>query len=148
MKKTLIAVLMAAGMMTPAFAEGAYQVTPKSEQVLKPGPSGLYNVMPLLDHKNSQANVTVRAKSGQGEVHADWEDHIFILEGEADLVLGGTVENPKTVSPGETRGDGIKGGKRFSLHPGDYVFVPANTPHQMVVAAGKSIRYGVVKTHS
>jgi len=148
MQKALIAVLMTAGMMMPALAEGTYQVTPKSEQVLKPGPGGLYNVMPLLNHKNSQANVTVRTKTGQGEVHADWEDHIFVLEGEADLVLGGTAENPKTVSPGEIRGDGIKGGKRFSLHPGDYVFVPANTPHQMIVAAGKSIRYGVVKTHS
>jgi len=33
------------------------------------------------------------------------------------------------------------------LHPGDYVFVPVNTPHRMVLAPGKSIRYAVVKTH-
>ena len=31
--------------------------------------------------------------------------------------------------------------------PGDYVYVPVNTPHQMMVAPGKSIRYAVVKTH-
>ncbi|HVW72999.1 MAG TPA: hypothetical protein VHC39_05130 [Rhizomicrobium sp.] len=147
MKKTLVAVLMSAGMMMPALAEGTYQVTPKSGQKLTPGLGGFYESAPLLNHRNSQANVTVRAKTGQGEEHAAWEDHMFILEGEADLVLGGTIENPKTVSPGETRGDGIKGGRRFSLHPGDYVFVPANTPHQMILAPGKSIRYGVVKTH-
>jgi len=148
-RKILITVLMSAGLMAPAFAESnnAYQVTPRSEQKLKPGLGALYDSAPLLNHKNSQANVTVRAKTGQGELHADWEDHIYVLEGGADLVLGGTIENPKTVSAGETRGDGIKGGKRFSLHPGDYVFVPVNTAHQMIVAPGKSIRYGVVKTH-
>jgi mannose-6-phosphate isomerase-like protein (cupin superfamily) len=149
MRKILITVLISAGLMAPAFAEpnSAYQVMPKSEQKLTPGPGAFYNVESLLNHKNTQANVTQRVKTGQGELHADWEDHIFILEGEADLVLGGTIENPKTVSPGETRGDGVKGGKRFSLHPGDYIFVPVNTPHQMILASGKSIRYGVVKTH-
>lgn len=147
MRKALIAILMSAGMTMPALAQASYQVTPKSEQKLAPGPGAIYDVMQLLDHKNSQANVTRRTKTGQGELHAAWEDHIFILEGEANLILGGTIVNPKTVSAGETRGDGVKGGKTFSLHPGDYIFVPVNTPHQMVVAAGKSIRYGVVKTH-
>jgi quercetin dioxygenase-like cupin family protein len=149
MQKTLIAMFMGGALIVPARAQSAatYQVMPRSEQKLAPGPGALYDVAPLLNRKNSQANVTVRAKTGQGEVHAAWEDHIFVLDGEANLVLGGTVENPKTVSAGETRGDGIKGGRSFSLHPGDYVFVPANTPHQMIVAAGKSIRYGVVKTH-
>jgi quercetin dioxygenase-like cupin family protein len=149
MRKFLITILIGAGLVAPALAQSnsTYQVTPKSEQKLAPGPGAIYDVAPLLNHKNSQANVTLRAKTGQGELHADWEDHIYVLEGAANLVLGGTIENPKTVSAGETRGDGIKGGKSFSLHPGDYVFVPVNTPHQMVVAAGKSIRYGVVKTH-
>ena len=145
MKKMLIAIAVSAALTAPALAAD-YQVTPKSEQKLAPGPGNFYNVAPLLNHKNSQANVTVRDRTGQGEVHADWEDHIYVLDGGADLVLGGTVENPKTVSPGETRGDGIKGGKRYSLHPGDYIFVPVNTPHQMIVAPGKSIRYGVVKS--
>jgi quercetin dioxygenase-like cupin family protein len=147
MRKLLITVLMSAGLVAPALAQDAFVVTPKTSQKLLPGPGAIYDVMQLLDHKNSQANVTRRTKTGQGELHAAWEDHIFILEGEADLILGGTIINPKTVSAGETRGDGVKGGKTFSLHPGDYIFVPVNTPHQMVVAAGKSIRYGVVKTH-
>lgn len=134
-------------MAAPAFAEGTFQVTPKAEQKFSPGLNNMYESTSLLNHKNSQANITVRSKTGQGEEHAAWEDHMYVLDGEADLVLGGTIENPKTISPGETRGDGVKGGKRFSLHPGDYVFVPTNTPHQMIVAPGKSIRYGVVKTH-
>ena len=69
MRRILFTVLMSAGLMAPALAESnnAYQVTPRSEQKLKPGLGALYDSAPLLNHKNSQANVTVRAKTGQGQ---------------------------------------------------------------------------------
>lgn len=132
---------------TAAMAQDSYMVMPRASQQFKPGPNNLYSQHLLLNHKNAQANVTIREKSGQVEVHANWEDHIFALEGEATMVLGGTVENGKATAPGETRGDSIKGGKSFTMHPGDYFYIPINTPHQMMVAAGKHIRYAVVKTH-
>ena len=130
-----------------AQAADSYMVTPKTGQTFKPGPGDLYRQQLLLNHKNAQSNITIREKNGQAEQHADWEDHIFVLDGEANLTLGGTVEKPKTTGPGETRGESIKGGKTFALHPQDYIYVPVNTPHQMTVAPGKSIRYAVVKTH-
>jgi mannose-6-phosphate isomerase-like protein (cupin superfamily) len=130
-----------------AQGEGGYMVVPKASQKFKDGPGGLYSQDLLLNHKNAQANITTRNKSGQVEQHADWEDHMFILDGEATLVLGGTIVNGKTTGPGETRGDSSKGGKSFTVHAGDYVYVPINTPHQMQIAAGKSIKYAVVKTH-
>ncbi|HET7085261.1 MAG TPA: hypothetical protein VFI23_10860 [Rhizomicrobium sp.] len=148
MHKTLALALAATTLLAgAAFAADSYMVVPKTGQKFTPGPGNFYSVDPLLMHKNSQANVTIRDKNGQAEVHADWEDHIFFLEGEANLILGGTVENGKTTAPGETRGDAIKGGKSFAMHPGDYIYVPVNTPHQMMPVAGKTIRYGVVKTH-
>jgi quercetin dioxygenase-like cupin family protein len=130
-----------------AQTEGTYMVVPKASQVLKAGPGGFYSQDLLLSHKNAQANITTRDKSGQAELHAAWEDHIFILDGECTLVLGGTVEKPTTTGPGETRGESVKGGKSFTVHAGDYIYVPINTPHQMIVAAGKAIKYAVVKTH-
>jgi len=33
------------------------------------------------------------------------------------------------------------------VHAGDYIYVPVNTPHQMILAAGKSVKYAVVKNH-
>jgi len=132
---------------TAAMAADSYMVVPKAEQKFKAGPGNLYSQDLLLNHKNAQANITTREKSGQVEVHADWEDHIFVLDGECTMVLGGTAENGKSTGPGETRGDSIKGGKNFPLHAGDYVYIPVNTPHQMILAAGKSIKYAVVKTH-
>ncbi len=148
MRRILASILIGGAIIaTAAMAADDYVVVPKSSQKFKPGPGNLYSQQLLLNHKNSQANITIRDKNGQAEVHAGWEDHIFILDGEANLVLGGTVEKPMTTGPGETRGESIKGGKTFTLHAEDYIYVPINTPHQMLVAAGKTVRYAVVKTH-
>ena len=149
MRKILITVLASACMMAPAIAapNGEYQFTPKSEQKLTREPGGLYSTSQLAQHSNAMASITMRDKSGQAEVHRDWEDHIFIQEGEAKLTLGGTVQDGHETAKGEIRGSGITGGKTVMVHPGDYVFVPVNTPHRMELAPGKSIRYAVVKTH-
>jgi mannose-6-phosphate isomerase-like protein (cupin superfamily) len=145
----LITVLFGAGMMVPAMAapSSEYQYTPKSEQKLTPAAGGLYSTSLLAQHSNASAMITMREKSGEAENHLDWEDHIFIQEGEANLTLGGTIQNPRTTAKGEIRGSGITGGKTVMVHAGDYVFVPVNTPHRVVLAPGKSIRYAVVKTH-
>jgi uncharacterized RmlC-like cupin family protein len=132
---------------TAAMGQDSYMVVSKASQKFKDGPGGLYSQDLLLNHKNAQSNITTRNKNGQVEQHADWEDHIFVLDGEASLVLGGTMENGKSTGPGETRGETVKGGKTFTVHAGDYVYVPVNTPHQMLISAGKTIKYAVVKTH-
>jgi quercetin dioxygenase-like cupin family protein len=150
MRKIFMVVLIGGTVLaTAAMAqgEGSYMVVPKADQKFKPGPGALYSQDLLLSRKNAQANITTRDKSGLAEHHAAWEDHIFILEGEVTLVLGGTVEKPNNTGPGETRGPGIKGGKNFTVHAGDYIYVPINTPHQMLLAAGKAVKYAVVKTH-
>ena len=148
MRRIFASVLIGSTILaTAAMAADDYVVMPKSSREFKPGAGGFATQQSLLNHKNSNASVTIREKNGQAEVHGAWEDHMFILAGEASLVLGGTVENGKTTVPGETRGDSIKGGKTIVLHPEDYIFIPVNTPHQMLVAPGKTIRYTVVKTH-
>jgi mannose-6-phosphate isomerase-like protein (cupin superfamily) len=101
----------------------------------------------LAQPKSGTAMITTRDKSGDAENHADWIDHIFVREGGATMVLGGTIEQPRETGPGETRGSGVTGGKSFAMRPGDYVYVPANTVHRMVLAPGQTIRYAVVKAH-
>ena len=147
MRAILTAALIGCSILATAAMADEYMVVPKAEQEFKPGPGGLYNQVLLLNHKNAQANITTRDKSGQAEVHTDWEDHIFIMEGECTMILGGTAQNGKSTGPGETRGDSIKGGKSFALHAGDYLYIPVNTPHQMMLAAGKAVKYAVVKNH-
>ena len=90
---------------------------------------------------------TIRDKDGQAEVHADWSDHIFVQEGEAKFVTGGTALNAAVTAPGEQRGTSIKGGSTATMKAGDYFFVPAGTPHQMLVGPGQHIKFIAFKTH-
>jgi len=86
-----------------------------------------------------------RSKNGGGELHENFADMFTILDGHATLLTGGEVVAPKTTAAGEIRGDSVKGGTSLELHAGDIVHIPAGTPHQMLVAAGESITYFVVK---
>jgi glc operon protein GlcG len=70
-----------------------------------------------------------REKPGLGEVHTKDADIIYVLEGTAVFVTGGTLVDPKTVSADEIRGKEIAGGQTHRLTKGDVIVVPAGTPH-------------------
>jgi glc operon protein GlcG len=84
-----------------------------------------------------------RDKPGIAEVHAKDADIIYFLEGEATLVTGGTVTEPKTIAPDEIRGSEIKGGETRVIKKGDVVIVPAGTPHWFREVKGPVLYYVV-----
>jgi len=86
-----------------------------------------------------------RNKSGGGELHQNFADLFTILDGHATLITGGELVDPKTMAPGELRGTSVKSGTRQELKAGDEVHIPAGMPHQMLVPAGTTITYFVVK---
>jgi mannose-6-phosphate isomerase-like protein (cupin superfamily) len=86
-----------------------------------------------------------RSHDGGGELHKDYADLFYILEGHGTLRTGGEVVGAKTTAPGEIRGASVKGGSEQELRAGDVVHVPAGTPHQMLVASGDTVTYFVVK---
>ncbi len=70
-----------------------------------------------------------RAVQRGAEMH-DKTNHIFIIvDGEGTFVTGGKLIDPKQISPGQTRADGIEGGESHHLSKGDVITIPANTPH-------------------
>lgn len=76
--------------------------------------------------------LTVIANRGMqrgAEMHA-MTNHVFIIvDGEAEFVTGGTLIDPREISPGQVRGTGIEGGVTHHLSKGDVITIPANTPH-------------------
>ncbi len=68
--------------------------------------------------------------SAQAEVHDASDDVYYVLEGTATLTLGGRLEAPREVEPGEWRGPRITGGQTFEIKKGDLIIVPRGTPHQ------------------
>jgi mannose-6-phosphate isomerase-like protein (cupin superfamily) len=86
-----------------------------------------------------------RNRTGGAEVHQNYADVFFIVDGRATLITGGEVVDGKTTGPGETLGASVKGGSRQELQPGDSVHIPAGMPHQMILPQGATVTYFVVK---
>lgn len=102
----------------------------------------------LLTRPDGAEQLAVRVKSGQGEWHHDFADILIGLEGEAEVVTGGTLVNGKDTAPGEKRGDGVSDGKRQPFHAGDAIRIEPGVPHQMILKPGGSFRYFVVKVRA
>jgi mannose-6-phosphate isomerase-like protein (cupin superfamily) len=58
--------------------------------------------------------------------------------------MGGKLDAPKEVQPGEWRGPRIIGGKAVEVAKGDLIVVPRGTPHQRSTA-GKDFSMILIK---
>ena len=83
----------------------------------------------LVENSLFQIHASRRADPGVAELHAHETDIFYVLQGEAELVTGGTMVNRTDIRPGQTRGDAIVGGDVVTLRPGDIIIIPAGTPH-------------------
>ncbi|MFN0084599.1 MAG: hypothetical protein ACKVX9_04360 [Blastocatellia bacterium] len=99
----------------------------------------------LADYGSSNVAISHREANGIPEVHAHMDDYFIVESGEATLVVGGEVVNPKHPEPNETRGDSIRAGERKPLAAGDVAHIPADLPHQLLVEKGKRFTYFVIK---
>ena len=70
-----------------------------------------------------------REKPGMAEIHTQDADIVYVFDGTATLVTGGTAADVKTIEPGELRGASIQGGDERQLKKGDVIIVPAGVPH-------------------
>ncbi|MFZ0743559.1 MAG: hypothetical protein WAM85_04095 [Terracidiphilus sp.] len=86
-----------------------------------------------------------RNRTGGGELHKNFADLFYILDGHTTLITGGEVVDPTTSGPGEIRGTSVKGGTAQELKAGDVVHIPAGMAHQMRVGDGDTVTYFVVK---
>jgi glc operon protein GlcG len=70
-----------------------------------------------------------REKPGMAEIHTKDADIVYVVDGTATLVTGGTAVDPKVTEPDELRGSSITGGEARQLEKGDVLIVPAGVPH-------------------
>jgi len=107
-------------------------------------PDGLVS-FPMDKYPGHYTMLTARTKSGGGEMHADFNDFLIPVEGEASIVIGGTIPDGKLISPGETRGTKVVGGMSAPMRKGDVIHILPNTPHQTVLKPGTTFLYYVIK---
>ena len=85
-----------------------------------------------------------REAAGLAEVHEKDADIIYVLDGTATFITGGTLVDGKATAPDEIRGREIQGGDKRTISPGDVIIVPAGTPHWFKEVP-KPFTYYVVK---
>jgi mannose-6-phosphate isomerase-like protein (cupin superfamily) len=102
----------------------------------------------LGTYGNHYMGISRREGDGSAEVHETQVDVWIVQAGEATLIVGGTMVQPKTVKPHEIRGPSIAGGEIKQLTPGDIIHIPAKVPHQLKIAPGKTFTYLVIKVDS
>lgn len=93
--------------------------------------------------RNYMVHTSRRDKPGLAEVHALDTDIIYVIEGKATIVTGGTVTNAKQIEPNELRGSQIEGGDLRQLSKGQVIVVPANTPHWFKEVNGEFLYYTI-----
>jgi glc operon protein GlcG len=101
---------------------------------------------PLTENAGFKVHASRREKAGEAEIHTIDTDIMYVLDGEAVLVLGGTVTEPHAVTPTEIRGKAIEGGEVHLLRKGDVLVIPAGTPHWFRDVVRGPVLYYVVKS--
>jgi len=85
-----------------------------------------------------------RREAGPVECH-DHTNHVFVMvEGEATLVVGGTMVDAKRTAPDQMRAPSLDGGTTYHMSKGDVITIPAKTPHWFKEVSTKTVAYYAV----
>jgi mannose-6-phosphate isomerase-like protein (cupin superfamily) len=113
--------------------------------------NGEYNVGVGVVHRAR----TSGAQAGGGIEHSQITEIYHVIEGNATLVTGGSMDNTSefpadhpvvTVLNGpSTRGGPLQNGVSRKIGPGDVVIIPPNTPHWFSEITSEQIVYLVVR---
>lgn len=84
---------------------------------------------PLANGQGFTASIARRTAAGQVEVHRKEIDLFYVVDGEATFVTGGTMIGGKETRVDQLLGTNIDGGDVHHLKKGDFIAIPAGTPH-------------------
>ena len=97
----------------------------------------------VINGPDFQVQGSHRDKAGNAELHVKETDVLYVIEGEATFVTGGTIIGRHEVRAEQIGGSGIEGGKTFHLKKGDVITIEAGMPHWFKETS--NISYFVVK---
>jgi uncharacterized protein GlcG (DUF336 family) len=101
----------------------------------------------LLDTQGYKLDAGRRTGPGEVEYHEAVVDVMHVVQGNARVVTGGAMVDPREVAPGELRADSIEGGTEHALSEGDVLAIPNGVPHQFTDVSDPFL-YFVVKVEA
>jgi mannose-6-phosphate isomerase-like protein (cupin superfamily) len=159
MKTILIIGIVVMNLVATAFSQGKQPTAAERGWVVK-SKQEIADINKALEKQEGNKNQDIVAAAGVqmrvavfhdekrendlNEVHDGSDDIYYVLNGEATLVLGGSLVEPNEVSPGEWRAKTATGGQKVTIKKGDLVMVPRGTPHQRTVT-GKGFSMILIK---
>jgi mannose-6-phosphate isomerase-like protein (cupin superfamily) len=102
-------------------------------------------VQPILTLAPYNANLEYRAAgvNATAAVHEGDAEMFFVIEGSGTIVTGGTLKDERRTNPANLQGSAIEGGTPRKLAKGDWVMVPAKTPHWFTQIEGALVLMSV-----
>ena len=109
---------------------------------------GGYVGMTVMTSADLQTTYLVvrRTTSSQPEVHARWDDIVFVRSGTGVIIFGDSLVGSTLRAPGERRGGQFVTNYQIVVRAGDLVRIPAAVPHAFVVSGTEPLEYLVIKT--
>lgn len=83
----------------------------------------------LISESGFRVNASRRDGPGEAEVHLSDTDIFYVLQGQATVVTGGQVVQPRNLSATEVRGSELSGGEERHIGKGDVITIPRGVPH-------------------
>jgi mannose-6-phosphate isomerase-like protein (cupin superfamily) len=99
----------------------------KAKAERKEGQPTVIEHLLTLDPYN--ANLEYRASVGPAAIHEKEAEMMYVIDGSATIIIGGTLTEQKRTNPENLSGTGIEGGASKAVSKGDFIFVPENTAH-------------------
>src|SRR5437867_999626 len=120
-------------LLAAAIVAAAFQATAQSPAVTFVGHDKVAEALAKGGALVTASNLTVsgnhRMVPGQVEVHEKETDVLYVVEGEATIVTGGTMVGGRQTGPGQMRGTDVQGGETRHFQKGDVIVIPAGIPH-------------------
>jgi mannose-6-phosphate isomerase-like protein (cupin superfamily) len=100
-----------------------------SKKMIEPGQAMAKGEVVLSAAMRHHAAVEYRRSSTPPMVHTRMAEFFYVVDGEADLILGGTLTNPRCQNSSNLVGDGVEGGVTHHVKKVLISWVPEITVH-------------------
>jgi mannose-6-phosphate isomerase-like protein (cupin superfamily) len=99
-------------------------------------PGGSANTIEILARVGTYpVQLEYRTGNTAPSVHTAQAELIYVYEGGCTMIMGGTLVDPRP-NGGNVSGTSVTGGSPRKLAKGDYILVPAGTPHWVTDVTG------------
>jgi mannose-6-phosphate isomerase-like protein (cupin superfamily) len=118
--------------VTPVFAQDTTFASSEQVQALiakaRSMPPQPVISLPVISTGPQKVGLDYRTGTGAAAAHAGQDELIWVVEGAGTITVGGTIAGPEK----------LVGGTPRHLAKGDVLFIPMDTPHQLIPDAGSA----------